>query len=83
LLQKTPRALISSTAAHSPPLPDDASSNSPLNLLSPGRLSSAPVSDESARGGSTSNPTLRTRAHRSFALYLEVKAAFEPITYPK
>jgi len=61
LLQKTPaRSIFLDGRPFSATTRSTASSNSPLNLLSPGRLSSAPVPMNPRAGGSTSNPTLRT-----------------------
>ena len=85
LLQKIPRAQSSSTAAPFPAATrSTAFSNLPANSLSPGRSSECTCSDESARRRLDSNPTLPHPArNRTFALYLEVKARFEPIAYPK
>ena len=60
-----------------------ASSSSPANLHSPG-IVECTCSEESARRRLVLEPDPSHPAHnRTFALYLETKARFEPITYPK
>jgi predicted kinase len=53
-------------------------------LAQPWTIIECACSDESARRRLDLEPNLSHPAHnRTFALYLEVKARFEPITYPK
>lgn len=55
-----------------------------LELAQPWKIIECSCSDESARRRLDLEPDPAHPAHnRSFALYLEVKARFEPITYPK